>query len=82
MEQNNACLRIAIHQGKAYCKLFAAKDGGARLDIKEAEHYLFVAGITKRFFWKKKFLKEFLDKAEYSGFLFLLIKNNILIINN
>ena len=47
MEQNNAYLRIAIHQGKAYCKLFAAKDGGARLDIKEAEHYLFVAGIYK-----------------------------------
>ena len=57
MEQNNACLRIAIHQGKAYCKLFAAKDGGARLDIKEAEHYLFVAGIYNY------------DKTEFRSFI-------------
>lgn len=57
MEQNNDCLRIAIHQGKAYCKLFAAKDGGARLDIKEAEHYLFVAGIYNY------------DKTEFRSFI-------------
>ena len=38
--------------------------------------------FKKRFFFNKKFLKKYFDKAEYSGFLFLLIKNNILIINN
>ena len=50
---------------------------------KNDRYYIYLLQVLQKdFFEKKKFLKEFLDKAEYSGFLFLLIKNNILIINN